>query len=316
MTETTEKPTMDLMESVNQVQPLEVFKPNFIDDLIKQVRIAADKHVGDVSTDKGRKAIISNAFKVTKTKTTVEKIADKLVEGDKNKIKDIRANIKVIEDEKKRFAQELDAIAAKKRKPVSDWEEAEKGRKAKEKAEAEFNQAWDEAHAEHELFLRQKEIEAKEAQLKKEAEERAKAEALEKQKKEVAEAARREAEEKARNIVLEAERKAIEERMAREKAEQEAKDAAVRAEIEKEEAVKKAKEDAEREAREKKEAEEKEAARVAAEEKAKSEDEAHRSKINYLVLKTLVAHGIDGDIAKAVVDLASSGRTGHMIINY
>ena len=72
-------------------------------------------HEPDLSTDKGRKAIASLAYKVTRTKTAIDEAGKKLTE-------DKKKEIAAVDAERKAIREKLDALAAEVRKPLTDWE--------------------------------------------------------------------------------------------------------------------------------------------------------------------------------------------------
>lgn len=80
--------------------------------------------VPDLSTDEGRKAIASLAYKVTRTKTAIDAARKELTEEWRAQVTKTNGLSKVIIDE-------LDAIAKAVRKPLTEWEEAEEAREAK-----------------------------------------------------------------------------------------------------------------------------------------------------------------------------------------
>lgn len=77
--------------------------------------------VPDVTTNKGREAIKSLAFKVTKTKTAID-AAGKLLN------EEARSQINVVDEARRDARNTLDILAERARKPLTDWEEAEKAR--------------------------------------------------------------------------------------------------------------------------------------------------------------------------------------------
>lgn len=77
-----------------------------------------DAHIPDLSSEKGRKAIASLAFRVTKAKTSIDAAGKKLIE-------DARKMVDTVNAERKTIRDELDALADRARKPLTDWEIAE-----------------------------------------------------------------------------------------------------------------------------------------------------------------------------------------------
>ena len=105
-------PAMVLLEPVKFDQ--------FFDEISREVR----SHVPDVTTAKGRDAIKSLAFKVTKTKTAIDEARKTLTE-------EARAQIKKVDEQGKAIRDRLDALRDEARAPLDAWEEAEKDRGAK-----------------------------------------------------------------------------------------------------------------------------------------------------------------------------------------
>lgn len=87
----------------------------------ERVKAEVEAFVPDISTAKGRDEIKSLAFKVTKTKTAVDAARKKLTEDARKQVDAANAAGRVIWDK-------LEALAADVRKPLTDWEQAEKDR--------------------------------------------------------------------------------------------------------------------------------------------------------------------------------------------
>ena len=77
----------------------------------------------DVETAKGRDDIKARAFRVTKAKTTLDKLALGLTE-------EWRSKTALVNASRKKMVTELDELAAEVRQPVTDWETGEKTRVA------------------------------------------------------------------------------------------------------------------------------------------------------------------------------------------
>lgn len=97
------------------------------DDLLAKIKAEVSTHVPDLTTDKGRKAIASLAFKVTKTKTALDDAGKKLTE-------DKRKEIAVVDASRRNIRDKLDELRDEVRKPLTDWEEAEEARQERVKA--------------------------------------------------------------------------------------------------------------------------------------------------------------------------------------
>lgn len=101
-------------------------KESEFDDLLRKIREQTDAHEPDVSTAAGRDEIKSLAYKITRTKTTLDDLG-KQVKADAQKTVD------QVDATRKRMRDTLDDLKEKVRKPVTDFEK--KQREAKEKIE-------------------------------------------------------------------------------------------------------------------------------------------------------------------------------------
>ncbi len=93
------------------------------DDLFAHIRREIDAFTPDISTAKGRDAIKSFAYKITRTKTAIDAAGKELNE-------EARARINVVDAARRDARAELDKLAEQVRKPLTDWEEAEAARVA------------------------------------------------------------------------------------------------------------------------------------------------------------------------------------------
>lgn len=165
--------------------------------LLNEVRAHVEANrTDDVSTEAGRKAIASLAYKVARSKTTLDDAGKALVA-------DWKKQARVVDDLRVLARDFLDALKDSVRKPLTDWEteqaRIEEERRQAEEAEAErIAEAERAAQAERERALAEREAEVK----RKEDEQRAREKAD-----------REEAERKARDERI---RKETEERVARE----------------------------------------------------------------------------------------------------
>lgn len=96
-------------------------------DFYQKLKAEVAKHVPDLTTDKGRKAIASLAFRVTKSKTALDAAGKTLTEDARNMIAKVNASRKTMETELAELAKEV-------RKPLTDWEAAEEARHAANEA--------------------------------------------------------------------------------------------------------------------------------------------------------------------------------------
>lgn len=97
---------------------------NAIDPYLAKIRQEIDSFVADVSTKKGREAIASIAYKVSKSKTYLESVGKELADKQKEIPKRIDASRKFIRDTLGAWKDEV-------RKPLTDWETAEQERQNK-----------------------------------------------------------------------------------------------------------------------------------------------------------------------------------------
>lgn len=120
--EVVEQPKETALAVIPEERALEVFlEGKGIDELLAACEEKATAITADVSTAKGRAEIKSMAYLVTRTKTAIDAVRKALADEYKEKPKRIDANGKRIKD----F---LDALQERVRKPLTDWEEAEKAR--------------------------------------------------------------------------------------------------------------------------------------------------------------------------------------------
>lgn len=283
---------------IENVNPASLFNGEGLDDLLQKIREHATSVERSADTDAGRKEIASLAYKVARSKTTIDNAGKQLVGEWKEKCKAIDA-------QRKHARDYLDSLKDEIRKPLNDWE-AEQERIAEEARQAELKrQAEAEAARIAELERREAEIAAKEAAIKKaEDEARAKAEA------EQAEKARLEREEQIRKEAAERAQKEAEAARAA------AKLAAERAEREKEEAVRQAEQRARAEA-ERKVREQAAAERI---EKEKAEraaaNQKHRKAVVAAAIKALEEEGISVQIAEKAINLIVSGMIPRVSVNF
>ncbi|QPE18747.1 cell envelope biogenesis protein TolA [Providencia rettgeri] len=313
---------------IEKSKALDVFKSsNSVEDIISKVEQEVNSFIPDVSTAKGRKEIISLAYKVAQSKTYLDGLGKDLVAELKEIPKLIDANRKTVRDR-------LDTLRDKVRQPLTEWEaEQERIKMEAKHAEAlEMNAEIDKENARH-LALKI-ETDHEIALFMNEKRDRDLAEAkAEAERQQIAheEEIKRQAAETAR---LEAELKAKQEIEAAEQRERDAKEAQERAEREKQEAIERAKQEAkeaqERAEREKQaaiEAERKKAlkaeqARLAEEERKRQEDakrqedKEHRRKYNQETLQALVSNGFDEKLATEFIKLVASNQIPHMTMNY
>ncbi|QXO64412.1 cell envelope biogenesis protein TolA [Morganella morganii] len=270
----------------------------------------------DLSKAKNRDAIKSLAYKVTQSKTYIDKAGKAVVD-------ELKELPKKVDASRKQCRDELVALSEEIRHPVTAWEDAEKARVAAEELVKQIERDHEEALQMNELH-----------DLRKAEEERKRIEHENEIKRQAAEQARIEAEQKAQRDREAAELKAKQEREAAElktrqeveaaaKREREAREAQERAEREKQEAIAKAEREklAAVEA-ERRKAEEAERARLAEIERQKQEElkrqanKEHQRKFNREALQALTAAGFDDKTATKFLELVIKGEIPHLSMNY
>lgn len=309
-----------ILVEASQANALQIFTQDGIDVLLRQIEAEAKAFTPDTQTVKGRKEIASMAHRVSKAKVVLDDLGKDLVAEWKKQSKAV--------DEQRKIARDfLDALRDEVRQPLTEWEAAEAAREAAEQLAKEIEDAHDVALSEHAMWLKQKDLEAREAELArieaerlaKEAAEKSERERLEREarmKAEAAEQARLQAEAEAKAKIAEAERKEKEAQEAAARAERERIAAEERAKVEKEMAIKeaerKAKEEAERVERERIAAEQ----QRQAEEAARAADLENKRRIHREIVADLKAQGVTEDAAKQVIKAIATGSVRHIRINY
>lgn len=102
--------------------PMVVFQSaEKVDELLKKITEVVRSHQPDTSTKKGRDAIKSLAFKVTRTKTALDGAGKALNE------ERLRLN-EVVNAQRRTIVEKLDWLRDEARKPLDEWEAAEEAR--------------------------------------------------------------------------------------------------------------------------------------------------------------------------------------------
>jgi|SRR5882672_180962 len=98
-----------------------VYQPGGPEAIIARLEAEVRAFKGDISTEKGRGEIKSLAHKVSRTKSLLDEMGKELTEGWKKAAK-------VVDVDRKKIRDRLDALRDEARKPVDDWEEYEEKR--------------------------------------------------------------------------------------------------------------------------------------------------------------------------------------------
>jgi hypothetical protein len=261
-----------------KINPVALFtEEEVLCDFIAQIRKKAFESSPGIETVEARKKTASLAYQVSRSKTLID-------DAGKTLVADWKAKAKKVDQSRKAIRDAMDEIRDEIRKPLTDYENAEKEIMARDRAIEEYNQDLDDAIAEHGLWLRQKDVEKREAKL-------------------VREEAERIAEEN--RLLAEKEKKELEERLQREAAEKA-----------KREGEQQIKEEAALKAQAVKEAQEEAEVERLAQEKKIAGNKTHQKKINNIAMKAFVENGISENIAKAVLKLIILGEIPNVKVNY
>lgn len=96
---------------------LQLFTEN-ADDIVKKIRAEVTKHSPDITSDKGRKEIASLAYSVARSKNEIDKIGKDSVAG-------MKEQVKLVDKERARIWDDLEALQKEVRKPLTEFEEKE-----------------------------------------------------------------------------------------------------------------------------------------------------------------------------------------------
>lgn len=110
------------MSIIDIKNPIEVFsKENGLDPIIDKIESDAKSIDRDISTHQGRDNIRAIAFKIAKSKTAIDKMGKDLTEEQ-------RIQINAVNKERSRAWDRMERLQDEIRKPLTDWEDAEKDR--------------------------------------------------------------------------------------------------------------------------------------------------------------------------------------------
>lgn len=101
--------------------PAAIQSADKLEALLARVEAQARAHVPDLTTEAGRKAIASNAYKVATSKTALDKAGKALTE-------DLRAQVSAVNAVRNAAVDRLEALKVEVRAPLTEWEGAEKAR--------------------------------------------------------------------------------------------------------------------------------------------------------------------------------------------
>jgi colicin import membrane protein len=114
---------MNALVTIDTLTPAVVFAPGGVEGIISKLEADVRAVATDISTDAGRKAVASLAYKVARSKTALDEMGKDLVA-------DLKAQTGKIDAERRIIRDRLDALRDEVRKPLDDFENAEKDRVA------------------------------------------------------------------------------------------------------------------------------------------------------------------------------------------
>lgn len=318
-----------------------IYVENGLEKFLEQIRDGVNE-VPDLSTAKGRARIASLAAQVSRSKTAVEKPG-------RDYLKRLKEQPKVVEAELRRFVTECDQLRDEVRRPLTEWEDAEKARtealqqrlvdlraladvidtagnylpsadiqsRIQEAKSVVLDDSWQERSAEAGV-AKDSTIQQLEASLAVAQKREHEAAELERLRKEAEEKARLEREE---TIRREAAEKARRDAEANHRAELEA---AERQRLETEQRAAREKQEAEARARREKEEavaaerrrQEEEKKRIADEEASRAADKEHRRTINRQAIADLIESGLPQEMAEKALIAIASGKVSAISIKY
>lgn len=111
----------DLVAAVAAEPGLVILDRERFNQFYEAVKAETDKLVPDLTTEKGRAAIASMAFKVVKTKTAIDNAGKLLKE-------EAQATVTKVDAARREIRLKLEALSDEVRAPLTEWEENEKAR--------------------------------------------------------------------------------------------------------------------------------------------------------------------------------------------
>jgi hypothetical protein len=114
-------------DGANTVAPVEalradvVFAPGGVDAVLEKISAEVRAHNTDISTKEGRAEIASLAYKVSRSKTALDDLG-------KNLVADWKSRAALVDADRRRVRERLDALRDEVRKPLTEWEDRERAR--------------------------------------------------------------------------------------------------------------------------------------------------------------------------------------------
>jgi septal ring factor EnvC (AmiA/AmiB activator) len=115
------------IEAISTENAPSIYKADGLKPFIAHIKEQVSGEVPDLTTKKGRDRVASLAAQVSRSKTAIEKPG-------RDYLKHLKELPKTVEAELREFVRECDALRDEIRKPLTDWEDAEKDRVEAHKA--------------------------------------------------------------------------------------------------------------------------------------------------------------------------------------
>lgn len=119
---------VELIEDISEENAPAIYVKGGLQRFFDAVQVEVTTEIPDLTTKKGRERIASLAAKVSKSKAAVEKPG-------RDYLRRLKEMPKTVEAELREFVDKMDALRDATRKPLTDWEEAEKSRVARIEAQ-------------------------------------------------------------------------------------------------------------------------------------------------------------------------------------
>lgn len=114
---------MNQLTVIQTMSPQDIFTSGNLDTILGKISEEVKAHPVDISTNAGREEIKSLAYKIARSKTFLDDLGKKLGE-------EARVKLNAINAERKKACDHLDNLKEDFRKPLTEWENAEKNRVA------------------------------------------------------------------------------------------------------------------------------------------------------------------------------------------
>jgi hypothetical protein len=136
-----------------------------LDKILQQIKDKTAGFIPNTETSTGREEIKSLAYKVTRSKTLLDKAGKELVEAEREKTKDIDARISKINASRRRAVEYLDNLQGEVRGPLNDYEAEQARVKEAEKLREQITHDHEEAILLNRVFDEDRRISAEKEEL-------------------------------------------------------------------------------------------------------------------------------------------------------